>query len=180
MAELRGPPHFFPAMRPDAPLGRAQTRRLNIAFMLWCATFALLVVVIAWATPGVASILGRMPRWVFVGSLVAFAASMLGFFIARGVARAYWAAHGRSEAAALIAARGQCPACSAWLVSTPPDVDRRTVCPTRTAAWAIGNAEGCPGCGYDMSRVPATAGPLAICPECGTLSVANRAKDGPV
>jgi hypothetical protein len=98
---------------------------------------------------------------------------MLATRIAGHLASAHWKAAGRQASADLFAARGQCPSCAAWLLTTPADADGRTTCPKCSAAWKVGNTEGCPGCGYDMSAVPATAGPLAICPECATLSAAS-------
>lgn len=178
IGELRDPPHYFPFMRPDTPLGADTMRRLNLTLGLWCAAIATLLALFARMTGLATRAIGPMPGWVFALCIVLFGSSLLGFFVARGLTRAHWKAAGRVEAARLLAARGQCPSCAAWLITTPPDADRRTTCHACQAAWKVGNTEGCPGCGYDMSAVPATAGPLAICPECATLSAANVGADG--
>lgn len=175
--ELRDPPHFFWFMRPDTPLGAATRSRLDVTLGLWCAAVVVLIAMFVRMMGPTARAIGPMPQWLFVVAIVAFAASVVGFLVARGISRAHWKTAGRMDAAMLLAARGQCPACGGWLLSTPPDPDRRTTCPTCRAAWTVGNTEGCPGCGYDMSLVPASAGPLAICPECATLSVASAGAD---
>ncbi|MEQ8316798.1 MAG: hypothetical protein RIE77_13065 [Phycisphaerales bacterium] len=171
--ELRSPPHFLWFMRPDVPLARETLVRVRITFALWCGSFAILVFLLASATRPFTSWIGRTPHWLDVALLIAVGVSVIGFFIARGVASRHWRTHGRHGAAMLLAARGQCPACAAWLLTTRPDDDGRTTCPSCSAGWKVGNEGGCPGCGYDMRRVPATAGPLAICPECATLSAAR-------
>ncbi len=173
IGELRDPPHFFPFMRPDTPLSAATTLRLDITLGLWCAAVVVLLAMFARMTGLVARAIGPMPGWVFALCIVAFGSGVTGFLIARGIARAHWKTAGRMDAAMLLAARGQCPSCASWLLSTPPESDGRTTCPACKAAWKVGNTDGCPGCGYDMSQVPATAGPLAICPECATLSTAS-------
>lgn len=177
--ELRTAPHFFWFLRPDVPLTRETLVRVRTTFTLWCGIFAILVFLMASATRPFMSWIGRTPNWLDVVLLIAFGLSVIGFFVARGIASKHWQRTGRSRAAMLFAARGQCPACAAWMLTTPPDADGLTTCPKCAAAWKVGNEGGCPGCGYDMSQVPATAGPLAICPECATLSAANLASDRP-
>lgn len=177
--ELRTAPHFFWFMRPDVPLTRETLLRVRITFALWCAAIAILVLLLASATGPFASWVGRSPRWLIIVLLVSFGHCVIGFLTARTIASRHWQNTGRAGAAMLLAARGQCPACAAWLLTTPPDADGRTTCPSCGAGWKVGNKQGCPGCGYDMSQVPASAGPLAICPECATLSAANLAGDRP-
>ncbi len=171
--ELRAPPHFFWFMRPDVPLSRETILRVRITFALWLGTIAILVLLLASATAPFSAWVGRVPRWLVVALLISFGMGVIGFFFARGIASGHWLKAGRTRAAMLLAARGQCPSCAAWLLTTPADADGRTTCPKCSAAWKVGNTGGCPGCGYDMSAVPATAGPLAICPECATLSAAS-------
>lgn len=178
--ELRAAPHFFWFMRPDVPLSRETILRVRIAFGLWCVSIAALLMLLAAATGAYMSAFGRIPQWLFLTLLIAFGGGFIAFVFARNIASAHWHRTGRTRAAMLLAARGQCPSCAAWLLTTPADADGRTTCPKCSAAWKVGNTEGCPSCGYDMSAVPATAGPLAICPECATLSAANTSEDGRV
>jgi hypothetical protein len=180
IGELREPPHSFPFMRPDTPLSDATRRRLNVTLVLWCVAIAVMLVALAWTMGPLVGISLSAPRWMVYACIVVFSAGVIGFQISRRVARSHWKTAGMHDAAALLAARGQCPSCASWLLTTGPDPDGRTTCPTCSAAWKVGNAGGCPGCGYDMSLVPATAGPLAICPECATLSAANREPVGSV
>ena len=171
--DLREPPPVLPIRRADVPLGRTMRRALLLALCLFVAAVSSLSLLIVLVIIGVRGVVGG---WVgpmlFWGSLV-MCAMFLGARIATVWSRAHWRKAGRAAAARLLAARGQCPACSAWLLSTIRGADGFTVCPNCTAAWKVGNDGDCPGCGYDMRNVPASAGPLSICPECATLSVAT-------
>lgn len=171
-ADLRDPPALLPMRRADVPLGQSTQRRLRLACGLVAAAIGLLVGIV---TLTIIALQGLIRPWIH--PLVVYGLPATGvLFVAARVAtvraRSHWHATGRTEAALRLAARGQCPACGVWLLSTPRDADGLTTCPTCKAAWKVGHAGGCPNCGYDMSRVPATAGPLAICPECATLSAA--------
>ncbi|MFI4881019.1 MAG: hypothetical protein ACIAQU_00375 [Phycisphaerales bacterium JB064] len=171
--DLRHPPSIFPMRRPDVPLGRPTVLRLRIALGLTIAALLLLTLLVPLTIFGVR---GTIRPWLGTALFYGFL-GMSGLFIAARVAtvvsRAHWRSEGRTRAAMLLAARGQCAACGGWLLTTARDADGLTTCPGCSAAWKVGNEGGCPGCGYDMSQVPATAGPLAICPECATLSAAT-------
>ena len=178
LADLHDPPPILPFRRADVPLARSTRRWLAVSMLLSLGGVLVLTIVVGGAVFGMQ---GSMRAW--VAPLLLFALfAMSGLFIAAWgttvLGRRDWNRRGRDAAAALVAAMGQCPSCGTWLLSTPqlkPTPGGRgglTTCPTCSSTWRVGNQGGCPGCGYDMSAVPATAGPLAICPECATLSVA--------
>lgn len=173
IADLRDAPAMLPFRRADVPLDASTLSGLRIAFWLWLAAviqMAVLATLAVFAAGG----MGWFAFRIVMGPAIA---SILGAFVASAIvrrsARSGWASHGRAASAALLAARGQCPACGAWMLGADRDADGLTPCPKCRAAWKVGNTGGCPGSGYDMRSVPASAGPLAICPECATLSVAS-------
>lgn len=164
-------PSMFPFRRPELPLD-ARTRTLLLAALgAWAASLCLMVLLACLAVVAYSGLAWWAFGVLWVPILAGILAAMLASKLAQRRATAHWRAAGRDASAALLAARGWCPSCHAWLTSTARDADGRTTCPACRAAWTVGNTEGCPGCGYDMSRVPRAAGPLAICPECATLSV---------
>jgi|GEM_PF-4305440 len=179
MLDLGPVPSMFPFRRPELPLDARTSKLLLVALGAWAASLGLMVLLACLAMVAYSGLAWWAFGVLWVPILVGILAAMVVSKLAQHKARIHWAIAGRTTSAALLAARGQCPSCASWLLSTAPDPDRRTTCPTCKVAWKVGNTEGCPGCGYDMSRVPATAGPMAICPECATLSVANRSKEAP-
>ena len=177
IADLRDPPPILPFRRADVPFGRRTRRWLAASVLLTLGAVVVLAIVVA---STIFVMHGTMRPWVtpllFYG-LMGISSLFVAARFTTVLARRDWHRRGRDAAAALLAARGQCPSCGTWLLSTPQQKSMHggrglTTCPTCSSTWCVGNEGGCPGCGYDMSAVPATAGPLAICPECATLSVA--------
>lgn len=171
---------MFPFRRPEITLDRRSRRLLLIAFVAWLASVSLIVLLATLAMVAASGFSWRGLALLWIPMLFAILAASIASNFAKRRANTHWKNNGRQASATLLAARGQCPACAAWLLTTKPDADGLTACPKCAAAWKVGNEGGCPGCGYDMSQVPATAGPLAICPECATLSAANQASRDPV
>ncbi len=173
MRDLAPLPSMFAFRRPELPLDTRTRKLLRVAVVAWSVSVFLMVLLACLAMVAAAGLAWLALGVLWVPILVGVLAAMLASNLARRMARTHWARAGRHASAHLLAARGQCPACASWLLSTPPQSDGLTPCPKCATAWKAGNMGGCPGCGYDMSLVPASAGPLAICPECATLSVAN-------
>ncbi len=179
ISDLSLRPSILPFRRPEIALDPRSRRLLQIAFAAWLVSVLLTVLLATMAMVAASGLPWRGFALIWIPMLVAILAAILTSNVAKRRANAHWIGDGRQATAMLFAARGQCPACAAWMLTTPPDADGLTTCPKCAAAWKVGNEGGCPGCGYDMSQVPATAGPLAICPECATLSAANLASDRP-
>lgn len=173
IAGLSSRPSMFPFRRAEVPLDPRSGRLLLIALVAWVVSVSLMVLLAALALVATTGTAWRALGVLWIPMLAGILVAMLASNLAQRRASAHWRNGGRCASAALLAARGWCPSCYAWLASIPRDADGMTTCSACSTAWRVGNAEGCPSCGYDMSRVPATAGPLAICPECATLSVAS-------
>lgn len=172
--DLADTPSIFPFRRAEAPI-EARTRRLLLyALASWIAAVVLLVGLTSLAVVRLSGVGWRAFAMVWAPTVAVILLAFFASAVFQRMARRRWSAGGQAASAALLAARGWCPACRAWLASATRDADGLTPCPACGAAWKVGNEQGCPGCGYDMRHVPASAGPLAICPECATLSVANQ------